>query len=288
MQKKINWKRGNGEFIGFAIIAVIISVLIIMIAAFIQLSLSTSAISKSLTAVSRAASVCTTLEDAKLQAQRVAENTLISNNINNVTTDVEFVGGTNKWESGGYIVVTIKAHVNTIEPYFTSGTREKKVLITIEGLNGSTIIIPSQYGNGGYTITAYDTFYGRWTAGTMQKTVAEYWYSHGATFTDHIATINGYYLIACATKFGQVGDRVRFTLSDGTEIDCIIADSKRNTIFEGSNEWGHNMGQNIIEFEVENSYYQAHGNPGSSVWKPEWGGKRVAKCTNYGVYSAFK
>lgn len=288
MRKKINWKKGNGEFVGFAVISVIISVLIITIAAFIQLSLSVSSISKSATAVSRAASVCTSIEDARDQAQRVAENTLTSDNISQITTNIDFVGGTNKWESGGYIVVTVRAHVKTIEPYFTSGFREKKILITIEGLNGSTIIIPSQYGNGGFTITEYDSFYGRWTAGTEQKKVAEYWYSHGATFTDHIASINGYYLIACSPKFGMVGDKVRFTLSDGTEIDCIVADSKRNTILEGSNEWGHNMGQNIIEFEVESSYYQANGNPGSSVWKPEWVGKRVAKCTNYGVYPAFK
>lgn len=287
MHKKKRWKSGNGEFIGFTIVAIIISALIILLAAFIQLSLATGSITKNITAISRAASVCTSMEDARIQAQNVAENILTDRSISQVSVDVEYAGNTTKWESGGYITVTVRCYIDTLEP-MTSGYREKTVLVAIEGLNGSTIIIPSQYGNGGYTVTEYDKFYSRWTAETKQREIADYWYDNGATFTDHIATINGYYLIACTTKFGMPGDRVRFTLSDGTEINCIIADTKRSTIFEGSNEWGHNMGQNIIEFEVESSYYQAHGNPGSSEWKPEWDGKRVAKCTNYGAYQAFK
>lgn len=128
MRKKINWKKGNGEFVGFAVISVIISVLIITIAAFIQLSLSVSSISKSATAVSRAASVCTTIEDARDQAQRVAENTLTSDNISQVTTNIDFVGGTDKWESGGYIVVTVRAHVKLLSLISHQDSEKRKFL----------------------------------------------------------------------------------------------------------------------------------------------------------------
>ena len=40
---------------------------------------------------------------------------------------------------------------------------------------------------------------------------------------------------------------------------------------------------NVIEFEVKRSVYMQRGNPGSSAWKGEWGGKAVNSCRNYGT-----
>ena len=154
--------------------------------------------------------------------------------------------------------------------------------VSIKGANGGgKIDIPSEYGNGGYSITAYDRFYPIWANGTRQRIVADMWAAHGRTWSDHIATLNGRYLIACTTTFGQVGDMVDFYLDDGTLIPCIIADAK-NPNDPGCNEYGHSNGQNVIEFEVEDAHYQAYGNPGSSRWMPEWAGKRVASATNNG------
>ena len=93
--------------------------------------------------------------------------------------------------------------------------------------------------------------------------------------------INGRYVIACTTTFGKVGDKVDFFLEDGTKIPCIIADIK-NPNDPGCNEWGHENGQTIVEFEVSRAYYKQYGNPGNSNWFPEWAGKRVSSASNLG------
>ena len=80
----------------------------------------------------------------------------------------------------------------------------------------------------------------------------------------------------------KLGIKIDFFLDDGTRIPCIIADSKRVTPNENSNEWGHNQGQNVLEFEVSRDYYNRYGNPGNANWFPEWGGKRVSSATNLG------
>lgn len=148
---------------------------------------------------------------------------------------------------------------------------------------GQTVDIPSQYGGGGYTVTCYDSFDGEWSRSTNQYQVNLLWHSTGAAYTNGIATINGRYLCACTYKFGSVGDRITFFLDDGTRIPCLMADEKRaNNASEGSNEWGHSHGANVLEFEVLSTYYHKYGNPGCSSWFPEWHGKRVAKATNFG------
>lgn len=284
-KKKIDWRKGNGEFIGFAIIAIVISSLIIMIAAFIQFSHSMTELTRSANAISRSASVCTSLDDAKLQAQNVAENALKNEKISNIQTDVEFAEGTTSWESNGYIIVTVKADIKTIEPYFTSGTREKKVLVAIEGLNGSTILVPDQYGMS-YTYTNYTYFYPRWVQPCRR--IADYWHNQcNAASSNGIATINGYYLIACTPKFGVIGDVVRFTLADGTELNCIVADAK-NVNDAGCNEWGHDNGRSIVEFELVGPSGSHTVPNGGSVINNVTHGSKVIKCVNYGTYSSFK
>lgn len=142
--------------------------------------------------------------------------------------------------------------------------------------------------NGGYSVTFYTPrgcyVNGRdtaWAAGTSQAAVHSKWSLAGAKYDDDIATYNGRYLIACTTTYGRVGDKVDFTLSDGTVIKCVIADAK-NPNDQGCNKWGHSNGQNVIEFEVERSRFYRSGNPGSSSWKAEWGGKRVCSSVNSG------
>lgn len=146
---------------------------------------------------------------------------------------------------------------------------------------GASVTIPDAYGNGGYTVTLYDEFDGKWASGTNQQAVDELWDADGSVFTNGIATIDGRYLIACTSTFGTVGDRITFVLSDGTTIPSIMADEK-NQSDPGCNEWGHDDGQCVIEFEVETSYYYRYGNPGNNGWYEEWKGKRVCSATNYG------
>ena len=141
------------------------------------------------------------------------------------------------------------------------------------------IIIPEEYGGGGFTVTVYND----WDWVYDQGRVYDIWASSGAEWDDGIAVIDGRYLVACTKKFGNVGDKVDFFLDDGTKIPAIIADIK-NESDSGANEWGHNNGQNVLEFEVSHvAFYQTYGsNPGTNGWHMEWAGKRVSSATNLG------
>lgn len=143
---------------------------------------------------------------------------------------------------------------------------------------GGTVQIPRPDGSNIYTITEYDRI--NWARGTAQRAVFNQWNDSGH-WTNGFATINGYYLIACTPKFGRVGDIVEFRLSDGRVLPCIIADEK-NTSDPGCNEWGHDNGRSIIEFEVQSSWYRSYGNPGSRNWMPEWRGLYVDEAMNTG------
>lgn len=147
------------------------------------------------------------------------------------------------------------------------------------------IVIPEEFGNGGYTVTFYLNSDNLWNwdpTSNQGNFYYNYWLPSGAQFDNGIAVYEGRYLIACTETFGKVGDKIDFFLDDGTRIPCIIADAKRVTPNENSNEWGHNQGQNVIEFEVSRAYYNKYGNPGSANWFPEWAGKRVSSATNLG------
>ena len=144
---------------------------------------------------------------------------------------------------------------------------------------GAQITIPEEFGNGGYTVTVYDDF--NWVYN--QGKVYDAWTSAGSVYTDGIATIDGRFLIACTETFGKVGDKIDFYLDDGTVIPSIIADIKSSGD-AGYNKWGHNNGQNVLEFEVSHlAFYSTYkSNPGTNGWYEEWGGKRVSGATNLG------
>ena len=149
-----------------------------------------------------------------------------------------------------------------------------------DGVTSGNIIIPEEYGGGGYTVTVYNDF--NWSYN--QGDVYDLWAAAGAQWDDGIAVLDGRYLIACTKKFGNVGDKVDFFLDDGTKIPAIIADIK-NESDSGANEWGHNNGQNVLEFEVSHvAFYDTYNgsNPGTNGWHMEWSGKRVSSATNLG------
>lgn len=92
------------------------------------------------------------------------------------------------------------------------------------------------------------------------------------------------YVVATTTTFGNVGDYVDFERSDGSVLKCIIGDLK-NQSDRNCNVWGHENGQNIVEFVVDkNSWYGSnHSNPGTVSCHPEWN-QNITKATNYGNY----
>lgn len=145
---------------------------------------------------------------------------------------------------------------------------------------GTTIEVPEGFG------TCYS--YMAWQMVTdqtsMQYKLKE---QAGMNFDEEgFGIINGRYVIACTTTFGQAGDYIDFyinTASGQIVLPCIIGDIK-NQDDEGCNQWGHINGQCVIEFVVDQgSWYGKKENPGTASNHPEWAGK-VVKAVNGGSY----
>ena len=108
----------------------------------------------------------------------------------------------------------------------------------------------------------------------------------GMSFDDEgFGVIDGRYVIACTTTFGQVGDLVDFYQSDGTVLHTIVGDIK-NQSDPGCTAWGHDNGQVIVEFVVNRDtwYGSGHANPGTASCHPEWGGKTITQAVNLGIW----
>lgn len=112
------------------------------------------------------------------------------------------------------------------------------------------------------------------------------WKAKGAEADEYgTLTYDGKLLVATTTTYGNVGDNVVFYLDDGTALDCILFDVKRSTD-PGCNEWGHNDGHCVLEFEQKPKALGGPGtNPGAANNHPELAGKRVASYTNKGHWS---
>lgn len=136
-----------------------------------------------------------------------------------------------------------------------------------------------------------------WARGTNQRRLSDEWKNRGWTVNNSIATLNGYYLIATTTKFGNVGDVVCVYFENGKTLNCIIGDSKgANVKFspyagETGNEYGHaygNSGVDVIEWEYGN---RRSGNSQTDGDRLRAGlralgisGQKVVKMINYGSW----
>lgn len=88
-----------------------------------------------------------------------------------------------------------------------------------------------------------------------------------STDENGIYTYKGARLVAMTSTFGKAGDVMRYTQDDGSVFYGIIMDEKSQeyTSYDHNpaNKWGHNNGQDIVEFEVKKSAiapaYKANG-----------------------------
>lgn len=122
-----------------------------------------------------------------------------------------------------------------------------------------------------------------------QETVHDAWNAAGSVFTNHIATLNGRYLVAVKPSLGQPGQYIDITLENGTVIPAIVADTKGNENYGATDyKYVHNDGS-ILELEVDADYGidKSTGNVKSSgnvqSWIPEWASliKSVTKYERY-------
>ena len=169
---------------------------------------------------------------------------------------------------GGQDSSSVQDPLNYINPNYPRTT----------SFGSGDIVIPDEYGNSGFF--TYTKIITNWVYN--QKKVYDKWISSGSNSDRNVATIDGRYLIACTSTFGKVGDKIDFFLGDGTKIETIMMDEKSQSVVSWdtnpANKWGHNNGQQVLEFEIL-SPINSTGNVGS--WMG-WAGKRVASATNLG------
>lgn len=272
------WKKGNGELIGLAVIAPFLCFLILLLVALIQRYTMTMNISDIAAAASRTAAICTSMDEAEEQVENVVENlTSQMNNIDNIQVNVDYADGTSSWSAGGYVTVTVSGNIKTVDPYFTSGTASRSVLIAIEGNDSNAIILPETYEGRTPVVWGRYTLYNKISWKYTQSTVYNMWVTAGSANDGKIATLDGYYLIACSPTFGKVGDKIRFVLEGGTAIDTIMTDAKSPSDANYT-MYGHYYGNyiDVVEFEAVRSSVTG------SVAKSEWFKKRVVKVINMG------
>lgn len=181
-----------------------------------------------------------------------------------------------------YILVTVKAKIKTIAPIKTK-IHKKQILVTIEGISGQSIVIPSNVAQTGILGGSDATNYTSWASrlGFDCRPVAQLWLKN-PTYMDNIATINGLYCVAVKPTFGKTGDRIRVCLEDGQYFDCIMADVKGA---DATNPYGHVKGGKVSVVE-----FYAKGDPlnsaslASPIGKSSWLRKKVKKIINMGRY----
>lgn len=126
-------------------------------------------------------------------------------------------------------------------------------------------------------------------AGSGQEKVHDAWNAAGSVFTNHVATLDGRYLVAVKPALGVAGQYIDITLENGTVIPAIVADTKGNENYGAADfKYVHSDGS-IIELEVDADYgiekstgdVKSSGNVQS--WIPEWASlvKSVIKYERY-------
>ena len=195
---------------------------------------------------------------------------------------------------GSYVTIEGNAGGNTIhckgygylDPTYTSDSGETYALtdrgcgntfdyfVTINA--GGSGNIPEPWGNE-MTFEDYSLITDTTSPEWKLKNKAKWKYKDG------FAMLEGRYLVACTPKFGKVGDKIDFTLTDGTVIHCIKGETK-SLKDKNCNEWGHidpddPSKHSVVEFLVNGTLPD---NPGTDKVRPEWKGLRVCNWKNLG------
>lgn len=138
---------------------------------------------------------------------------------------------------------------------FASSPLEMK----LGGIEGNTITLPAGLG----TVCTYMGWQCITATSSNQYKLRE---AAGMNFdSEGYGKINDRFVIATTTTYGNVGDYLDVKLTNGNIIKCVIGDIKSQGD-AGCNEWGHQNGNNVIEFVVDkDSWYSSnHANPSIS------------------------
>lgn len=223
------------------------------------------------------------LDDAK---QETVEAYLTGLYYGSHTTDIKETKHYTKDEDGNKVLDYIDADITVTTYYFDDlfdcALTSSGMFGSESAMAGQAFDIPQTF-NQMWTVTKYDAINWGYDCGKLYNA----WKAAGSQWDDGFACLNingkSYRFIAVLEKFGKVGDYMTVQLDNGTNINCIVADTKRAS--ECPNGWGHAEGNtvSVVEWEVSTDYFNRYGNPGSGYGK-ELHGRKAAKLINGGSY----
>lgn len=120
--RKVNWRRGGGELIGFALVLPIVMMVFCAIIMAAQLGLARQTIEYTTYSACRAAVICETETQAQLAAEKVVDDMIYSiPGVRDGSAQVVIHNYTgNRWEKGGLVNCTVTVTVDTITPWTAS------------------------------------------------------------------------------------------------------------------------------------------------------------------------
>lgn len=223
------------------------------------------------------------LDDAK---QETVEAYLTGLYYGSHTTDIKETKHYTKDEDGNKVLDYTDADITVTTYYFDDlfdcALTSSGMFGSESAMAGQAFDIPQTF-NQMWTVTKYDAINWGYDCGKLYNA----WKAAGSQWDDGFACLNingkSYRFIAVLEKFGKVGDYMTVQLDNGTNINCIVADTKRAS--ECPNGWGHAEGNtvSVVEWEVSTAYFNRYGNPGSGYGK-ELHGRKAAKLINGGSY----
>lgn len=136
--RSIDWRRGNSESMSFAIVSVEICTVFILMTGLLQLAGISNNLNKAIETIARSVALCKTMDDARTEAENIAELTIKSKGISNIRTNIAYCGDSeeknaDKFKMGDTVTVTLTADITTWIPTVQHRDLTKKLVVTIEG-----------------------------------------------------------------------------------------------------------------------------------------------------------
>lgn len=124
-------RKGSVEIVEFAVVAIPICFLIILLTSVFAGTKAAQSLAKAVPAVSRAAAVSGSMDDAKKHAEEVAKAAVDSRYVQNLSVDIQMEKDGEEWGSGKMIRVELSGNTEPLL-MITKSHQKKSYLVTVE------------------------------------------------------------------------------------------------------------------------------------------------------------
>ena len=136
IRKGVRWlQRGNGDAVALSFVLLFVLICILYIAALMQYSYAMGNLNRAASVGARAAALCQDVDSANVRAREIADACINNPNVSNLETSID--PGEDGWQVGATAVLTLRADVRTLEPFFLSGIVEQQIVFTVETDGGT-------------------------------------------------------------------------------------------------------------------------------------------------------